>query len=121
MAKAYSSPMGDIKKALRKVADDSNDPNREAARAALRALGDEDEREASAEDDAEDATRPRGCPPADARVVAIASGRAKALVVSNRSPYAAQLDEQMGLAARQGTRVEGTQLILSSAGQRVKP
>jgi len=112
---ASSSPFGDIKTALRKVAEDPNDPNREAARAALRALGDDDEREAS--DDTEDATRPKGVP---------AAARAKALSreaseVTRLSPYAAMLDEEMGLTTGKGVRVEGSQLILSSAGHRVRP
>jgi hypothetical protein len=112
MAKNYSSPFGDIKKALRKIADDPNDPKHEAAKAALRAIGDEDDTEASDDDDARDATRPKGVP---------AAARAKALVtpkVTYLSPYAAQLDRDMGLSARQGTRVEGSQLILSAGGRK---
>jgi hypothetical protein len=135
--RAYSSPMGDIPsnkddksasedkgtpvrdliKVLSKSANDPNDPKREQAQKLLELLtdfcGDDDEEREASDDDAEEATRPKGVP-------AAARGRAKALVTS-RSPYAAQLDEQMGLAARQGTRVEGTQLILSSAGHRVTP
>jgi hypothetical protein len=111
MAKSYQSPMGDIKEALRKVAEDPNDPNHEAAKAALRALGDEDDAEAS-DDDEQRAKDAVSAHPA-------ARGRAKALVSPQKatylSPYAAQLDEQMGLSARQGTRVEGSQLILSPA------
>jgi hypothetical protein len=118
MAKSYSSPMGDIKKALRKIADDPNDPKHEAAKAALRALGDEDDTQAS--DDELTADEIEKAVSGHSKGASSPSrGRAKALVnasgVTNLSPYAAQLDEQMGLSARQGTRVEGTQLILSAA------
>jgi hypothetical protein len=119
-ADGSSSPMGDIKKALRKVAEDPKDPNAKAAKAALLALGDEDDAEASdglTSDELEevvDATRPKGASASRARAKALVD----ATEVTNLSPYAAQLDEEMGLAARQGTRVEGNQLILSSGGRR---
>lgn len=140
-SRAYSSPFGeipskkddksasedkgtsvrDLMKVLRKSANDSNDPKREQAKKLLQLLtdffvGDDDDAEAS-EDETEDETRPKGVP-------AAARGRAKALSgqdVTRLSPYAAMLDEQMGLAVQPRTRVEGTQLILSSAEREVKP
>lgn len=103
---AYSSPFGDIKKALRKVADDPNDPNCKAAKAALRALGDDDDAEASDDEPTDE----------EVRNAVSGHGRAKALVAPEAtylSPYAAQLDEQMGLSARQGPHVSGNELILT--------
>jgi hypothetical protein len=128
--RAYQSPMGDIPskdkksakdgngatardliKVVSKSANDPNDPKQEQAKELLRLLtaflDDEDETEASAEEDARDATRPNGTPPA-ARVR-----------VTNLSPYAAQLDSQMGLStAGKGVRVQGDRLILSSTQPR---
>lgn len=132
--RAYSSPFGeipsekddksasedkgtsfrDLMTVVRKSANDPNDPKREQAKKLLQLLtdfvGDDDDAEAS-EDETEDATRPKGVP-------AAARGRAKALNgqgITRLSPYAAQLDREMGLTTTgHGTRVEGSQLILSA-------
>lgn len=128
--KAYESPFGnipdkkksesddggksairDLIKVISKSANDPNDPKSEQAKKLLQLLTDfcDDDGDKASGGDVEDKTRPKGVPPA---------ARAKALRSSGPtrlSPYADMLDEQMGLTTQRGVRVEGTQLILSSA------
>jgi hypothetical protein len=133
--RAYSSPMGDIPskekkgasddgkgpstrdlfKVLRQSANDPKDPKRDQAKELLRLLAayfDEDDDTKASDDDLTDK---------EVENAVSGHGRAKALAATSKvtrlSPYAAMLDEQMGLTARQGTRIEGSQLILSPGKQ----